>query len=103
MTVTVQRKPTEYHGCVIDHVCEVEVKSVTATIDQVDKLEFSNGKLALDLISNSYLYGEEVQLIYYTRFQPEIRRRVNGHNGFFRVELHLSKVQAAALVRGLMK
>lgn len=102
MTVVVeQRKSTERNGYVLEHLCEVEAKSVTATVSECEKVEFEDGRLAVDWLSGSYLYGSEVQITYYTRKKPVIRQRVNGHNGYYRVEIHLSPDEAARVVRSL--
>ncbi len=92
---------TEYNGCQIDHMAKVQVKGITATIDDKTKLEFSDGLLAVEWLTQSYRYGSEVQLVYYTRTKPEIRQRVNGHNGYYRVEIHMTRDQAAELIRSL--
>ncbi len=82
-------------------MCEVQAKSVTAAINEEEKVELEGGVLAVDWLSDSYRYGNEVQIVYYTRKRPVIRRRVDGHNGYFRVELHLDPEEAAKLVRSL--
>jgi hypothetical protein len=98
---TVLRPPTERNGYRLDHLIVVDAKSVTATKDETRKLEFQNGKLAVDFLSGSYLYGSEIQLSYYTRDKPTERSRVQAHNGFFRVEIHLSLDEAAKLIKAI--
>jgi len=82
-------------------MAKIEVKGVTATVDDKTKLEYSSGVLAVEWLSNSYRYGDEIQLVYYTSEKPTVRQRVNGHNGYHRVEIHMTPAQAAELVRSL--
>jgi hypothetical protein len=97
----VLRSSTERNGYSIEHLAEINAKSVTATKDETRKLEFQNGKLAVDFLSGSYLYGSEIQLSYYTRDKPTERSRVQAHNGYYRVEIHLSLDEAAKLIKAI--
>lgn len=100
MTV-LERPVTERNGYHIDHMAEVDVKTITATINESEKVEFQGGKLAVDWLSDSYKYGSEIQIVYYTKTPPVVKSRVDGHNGWHRVEIHLTPDAALQVVRSL--
>lgn len=96
------RGPTERNGYSIEHLATVHPKRVVVSHTEDSKLFFEDGVLALDYLSNSSLYGAEIQLVYYTRRKPAIiPQRVNGHNGYFRVEICMSPEEAVRLLKSV--
>lgn len=65
------------------------------------KLMFSGGQLSVDLISESYKYGTEFQIKYWTREDPQELPRTADHNGYARVGFYLSPEEGKRLVRAL--
>lgn len=94
---------TEYKGARIIHLFETkEVKRAVVSFDENEKLFFEGGSFAVDLLTNSWKYGTEFQLIYYTREKPKkIVERVPGHNGYYRVEVTFRPEVGAEMVRAL--
>jgi len=66
--------------------CPTTSHLTTATIDDKSKLEFQNSVFSVDLVTNSYKYGCELQFKSYTTSAPKVKPRVDKEHGYFRLE-----------------
>jgi hypothetical protein len=89
---------TEYKGAHLAHVFRSLPLTTTVAVDKHLKLVF-NGPVCVDHLTDSYKYDEEVHIITYQKTEPEAAYRVTQHNGYYRVEMHLSVNVFEDLVR----
>jgi hypothetical protein len=98
MTETV----TEYKGAHITHVHRGQPISVTAAVDHSMKLEYE-GPVCLDFLTNSYKYGDQVQLLTYQQNEPKAVFRQATSRDWYRVECHFPAAQFDALCLAWLK
>ena len=58
----------------------------TATVSDREKLVFYDSMFSINLITNSFKYGSELQFTAFSREQPVLERRVNKEHGYYRLE-----------------
>jgi hypothetical protein len=92
MTETV----TSYKGAVLTHVFKGASISVTAAVDHSMKLEYE-GPVCVDHLTNSYRYGEQVQLLTYQQNEPKAVFRQALSRDWYRVENHFPVAEFDAL------
>ncbi|MFA5365974.1 MAG: hypothetical protein WC325_12395, partial [Candidatus Bathyarchaeia archaeon] len=58
----------------------------TATVNDKEKLVFPDSNFAIQLVTNSYKYGEELQFVAWSRQAPVIASRCNQEHEYYRLE-----------------
>lgn len=95
-------KKREYNGLEIWEIAKFPEK-VTATVSygQGNRLVFE-GTLTIDRTHNSWKFGDEIQLVLYTREWPTHEKRAK-HDGYNRIEIPIPLVKAGTFFESALK
>lgn len=59
----------------------------TATVNDKEKLLFDNSTFSVQLVTNSYKYGSELQFVAWSREAPHLEKRVDKEHFYYRLEV----------------
>jgi hypothetical protein len=59
----------------------------TATVNDKEKLVFHDSMFVIDLITNSWKYGSELQFNCYSKKPPTLEKRVDKDHEYYRLEV----------------
>jgi hypothetical protein len=82
--------------------CE-NVRGVTATLSDSEKLHYRSPTVCVDRTENSWKYGSEVQIVAWTVEKPTVESRIEGPQAFHRVEICLPRNEAIKLFESALR
>jgi len=100
--LSVYRDPSGFDRCTL---LTVHMDRTTASIDQESKVVYDDVTVSFDIVTNSYQYGDQLQIVARTTTKPHTEKRVQSHNGqSFRIEpFYLDLPQVPELIWSLMQ